>query len=107
MPSVLQGKAKRLLWPVGSASTGRCPQLRLCGVLRTQVTQHVDLLAFLYKPGGDGMVFRGAPSLPELISLPKQWEMSSKQSQILVSSGWEQGLVRDTQPQGDCNMILR
>lgn len=27
------------------------------------------------------------PSLPELVSLPKQWEVSSKQSQIMVTAG--------------------
>lgn len=44
------------------------------GVLRTQVTPRLRLLAFLCKPGGGGMVFPCPPSLPELVSLPKQWE---------------------------------
>lgn len=41
-----------------------------------------------------------ARSLLELVSLPKQWEVSSKQPQIMANNGWEWGSKGQTAPGG-------
>lgn len=56
-------------------------------------------------PGFPLQTWWGQDGVPVAPSLPEQREVSSRQSHIMVSSGWERGGKGQT-ASGDCNMTL-